>query len=154
HAGLLGGPPRPVTPALLPGGHAVGDLGLREVSLRPPGATLEDLLHPLHIDDVDADPDDVHRPKLPTAPPAPEEHAGRECRPPGRSRRCQPPARMDPTAPAAPERPRRRLGWPTVAIAVSTLLLGGFIGYAAGRPNMSPPVHGGLSPGQVRVPDL
>src|SRR5262249_52654964 len=53
-----------------------------------------------------------------------------------------------------PERPRRRLGWPTVAIAVATLLLGGFIGYAAGRPNMSPPVHGGLSPGQVRVPDL
>jgi hypothetical protein len=61
---------------------------------------------------------------------------------------------MEPTAPAAPERPRRRLGWPTVVIALATLLIGGFIGYAAGRPNMTPPVHGALSPGQVRVPDL
>jgi hypothetical protein len=56
--------------------------------------------------------------------------------------------------PAEPERPRRRLGWPTVVIALATLLIGGFIGYAAGRPNTSPPVHGELSPGQVRVPDL
>jgi len=63
-------------------------------------------------------------------------------------------AGMEPTAPAAPERPRRRLGWPTVAIALATLLIGGFIGYAAGRPNVTPPVHGALSPGQVRVPDL
>ncbi|HXJ62620.1 MAG TPA: PASTA domain-containing protein [Actinomycetota bacterium] len=61
---------------------------------------------------------------------------------------------MEPTAPAAPERPRRRLGWPTVVIALATLLLGGFIGYAAGRPNESPPVQGALSPGEVRVPDL
>jgi hypothetical protein len=60
---------------------------------------------------------------------------------------------MDP-APEAPERPHRRLGWPTVAIAVTTLLIGGFIGYAAGRPNTSPPVHGALQPGQVRIPDL
>ncbi len=56
--------------------------------------------------------------------------------------------------PAEPERQRRRLGWPTVVIALATLLIGGFIGYAAGRPNTSPPVHGVLSPGQVRVPDL
>ena len=61
---------------------------------------------------------------------------------------------MEPTAPAAPERPRRRLGWPTVVIALATLLIGGFIGYAAGRPNEVPPVHGALGPGQVRVPDL
>ena len=58
-------------------------------------------------------------------------------------------------APAAPEpRPRRRLGWPTVLISLATLLIGGFLGYAIGRPNTSPPLHGGLEPGQVRVPDL
>lgn len=39
-------------------------------------------------------------------------------------------------------------------ISLATLLIGGFVGYAAGRPNTSPPVHGELSPGQVRVPDL
>jgi hypothetical protein len=61
---------------------------------------------------------------------------------------------MEPTAPAAPEHPRRRLGWPTVVIALATLLIGGFVGYAAGRPNAIPPVHGSLQPGQVRVPDL
>src|SRR3954447_4631222 len=63
-------------------------------------------------------------------------------------------AGMEPTAPAAPEHPRRRLGWPTVGIATTTLVIGGFIGYAAGRPNVSPPVHGALSPGEIRVPDL
>src|SRR6476659_1425308 len=56
--------------------------------------------------------------------------------------------------PAEPDRPRRRLGWPTVVIALATLLIGGFIGYAAGRPNTSPPVHGEVSAGEVRVPDL
>jgi PASTA domain len=68
---------------------------------------------------------------------------------------------MEPTAPerpheAAPSEPirRRRSLWPTVAIATATLLIGGFLGYAIGRPNTSPPVHGALSPGQERVPDL
>jgi hypothetical protein len=60
---------------------------------------------------------------------------------------------MEPPA-SAPEHPRARLGWPTVVIALATLLIGGFLGYAVGRPNTSPPVHGALKPGQVRVPDL
>jgi hypothetical protein len=56
---------------------------------------------------------------------------------------------------AAPERPRRRFSWQTVAaVATATLVLGGFLGYVIGRPNTSPPVHGALRPGQVRVPDL
>lgn len=60
-----------------------------------------------------------------------------------------------PATPAPePDRPRRRLGWPTVVIALATLLIGGFVGYAAGRPNTVPPVHGSLDPGRVRVPDL
>jgi hypothetical protein len=41
-----------------------------------------------------------------------------------------------------------------VVISLATLLIGGFLGYAIGRPNTSPPLHGGLEPGQVRVPDL
>jgi hypothetical protein len=57
--------------------------------------------------------------------------------------------------PTAPERPPRRFGWRTVAIvSTATLLVGGFLGYAIGRPNASPPVRGALQPGQVRVPDL
>ena len=63
-------------------------------------------------------------------------------------------AGMEPPEASAPDRPRARLGWATVVIAIATLLIGGFLGYAIGRPNEVPPVHGTLAPDEVRVPDL